>query len=777
MLRVKAFVRRNWPELLVSLWPLLYFWPLVLGTRRLFWGLPLLQFVPWRVLVRAAFFARHLPLWTDALGMGAPLLANLQSAVFYPPNFLALLLPPDYVIGLLAVLHLSLGGLGMVRLARHLGLSPFAAALAGLAFGFSDYFVARLWFITINNAAAWLPWLVMAADKTLCGNKRAPFWLAVLLATQILAGHAQTTFYTLLLVSGWGCWRAWQLRNGRGLLTMAFAGALGFLLVAVQLLPTAELLVQSQRSSAVGYEFATTYSLWPWRLLSFLAPTFFGHPAEGNFWAYPTYWEDAAYIGLLPLAMAFYALLRSRKTGNRSLVIFLFGIGLVSVLLALGKFAPFFPYLYRYVPGFDMFQAPARLLLLYVFSLSLLAGFGFEMLRPSPRLQYWSRLGIAAAGLIVLIGLLGWVAASGGGSLLELRAPQAERLFTAGRALTISGVLGLATLILLLRLPTQRTRRWMVVTLGLLIFDLGLAAYDLIPLIDPRLYSATNPSAKPVQNAVGDGRVFYFAADEYQVRFERVFVLDDFGDSGVDKWLEARAWLLPNFAVLDGINFANNFDPLLAGAYSDFIEAVEAAPLRSQEKLLQIAGVSVVVSPIPRAPWDAIYENGDQRIYRIVAGQRVRFVSQACTVPSSSAAFALMNRPEFDPDTLVVIQTQVAAAPACSKVSIENRSPSIADLRLQKNADPHHIAIEIDTQEEGWLVLADTHYPGWTTFLDGVPIEHFRANGSFRAVPVPAGEHQIEFTYSPRSFSIGFGLSLLGVVLWIGGWFLITRRA
>jgi len=777
MLRAKSFVRRNWPELLVSLWPLLYFWPLVLGTRRLFWGLPLLQFVPWRVLVRDSLFAGHLPLWTDALGMGAPLLANLQSAVFYPPNLLALLLPPDYVIGVLAVLHLSLGGLGMVRLARYLGLSSFAAAVAGLAFGFSDYFVARLWFITINNAAAWLPWLVVAADKTVRGNKRAPFWLAMLMALQILAGHAQTTFYTLLLLSGWGCWRAWQLRNARGLLTMAFAGALGFLLVAVQLLPTAELLVQSQRSSAVGYEFATTYSLWPWRLLSFLAPTFFGHPVEDNFWAYPTYWEDAAYIGILPLALAIYAFLRGRKNDNRLLVIFLFGVGLVSVLLSLGKFAPFFPFLFRYVPGFDMFQAPARMLLLYVFSLSLLAGFGVEMLRPSPRLQHWSRLGIAAAGLIVLIGLLGWVAASGGGGLLELRASQAESLLTAGRALTIGGLLGFAVLLLLLRQPAQRTRRWMLAALGLLVLDLGLAARNLNPLVDPRLYTETNPSARTVRNAIGDGRVFYFAADEYLVRFERVFVLDDFGGTAVDKWLQARAWLLPNFAVLDGIKFANNFDPLLAEAYNDFIEAVEAAPVRSQEKLLQIAGVSAVVSPIARPTWETIYENGDQRIYRIAAGQRVRFVPQACTLPSSSAAFALMYRPEFDPDTLLVIQTLVAIAPACSEVSIENRSTSIAALRLHKIDNPHHISIEISTQEKGWLVLADTHYPGWTTFLDGDPIELFRANGSFRAVSVPAGDHQVEFTYSPRSFSIGLGLSLLAMLLWIGGWFLIAKRA
>jgi hypothetical protein len=74
-------------------------------------------------------------------------------------------------------------------------------------------------------------------------------------------------------------------------------------LAAIQLIPTAEYLMQSQRASAVSYDLAMTYSFWPWRFLSLLAPDLFGNPAIGDYWGYGNYWEDAVYIGLAPFLL------------------------------------------------------------------------------------------------------------------------------------------------------------------------------------------------------------------------------------------------------------------------------------------------------------------------------------------------------------------------------------------------------------------------------------------------------------------------------------------
>src|SRR5260221_6258931 len=101
----------------------------------------------------------HLPLWNPLLGNGAPLLANYQAAVLYPTNWLAVLLPLDLTQPWLAALHLAWAGAGMVTLARLLKLPPLSQAISGLAFGLSQYLVARVSFLSINATVAWLPWI------------------------------------------------------------------------------------------------------------------------------------------------------------------------------------------------------------------------------------------------------------------------------------------------------------------------------------------------------------------------------------------------------------------------------------------------------------------------------------------------------------------------------------------------------------------------------------------------------------------------------------------
>ncbi|MBM2851074.1 MAG: putative rane protein [Anaerolineales bacterium] len=345
----------GWPYLFVVLAPLILFAPFLLGRQVLYWGTPLLQFYPWRQFALETIRAGHLPLWNPYLGHGAPLMANYQSAIFYPPNWLSLLLPLDYSFSWLVALHLIWAGAGMVTLARALGLRPLGQGVAGLAFGMSQYLVARAGFFSINAAVAWLPWVIWAGDQLVANTQyreaspwdsssrstplgrnpalRPALLLSLFLSLQLLAGHAQTAWYTLLLLGAWTLWRIFTLApllladpeskaNGarspaplhasrfthasRFLLPSSFflAILLAFLLAALQLLPTAELLRQSLRADAADYEFVTTYSFSPWRLLTLFAPDLLGNPAHGQFYGYGNYWEDAVYVGILPVLLA-----------------------------------------------------------------------------------------------------------------------------------------------------------------------------------------------------------------------------------------------------------------------------------------------------------------------------------------------------------------------------------------------------------------------------------------------------------------------------------------
>ena len=202
---LRSFLTRFWPELVAVIAPVVVYWQIMFGGQVLYWGLPSLQFVPWQVMVTEAFRQGHLPLWTPLLGMGAPILANYQSAPLYAPTWLAFLLPPETAMSMMAVLHLSWAGLGIVRLARLMGLNDFALATSGLTFGLSGYLTGRMWFITINNAVAWMPWVVLLVPPGWGKVYSLKRFLALtfVLTMQLLSGHAQSTFYTLLLAENW----------------------------------------------------------------------------------------------------------------------------------------------------------------------------------------------------------------------------------------------------------------------------------------------------------------------------------------------------------------------------------------------------------------------------------------------------------------------------------------------------------------------------------------------------------------------------------------------
>ncbi len=103
----------NWLPFALLILAVVALFPGVLAGEVLFWGLPSLQFYPWREFAFEQIAAGHLPAWNPLVGAGAPLLANYQTAVFYPPNWLHLLLPDAHAMSIVAVLHVLWAGLGM----------------------------------------------------------------------------------------------------------------------------------------------------------------------------------------------------------------------------------------------------------------------------------------------------------------------------------------------------------------------------------------------------------------------------------------------------------------------------------------------------------------------------------------------------------------------------------------------------------------------------------------------------------------------------------------
>ncbi len=556
--------RLSKPALLLIV-PLVLMSPLLLTGKVMFWGTVSLQFLPWSVLAARVMQAGQLPLWNPLVGMGAPLLANYQSALLYPPNWLVLLAAGMWGAGWAATVqtwlvafHLVWAGVGMYFLAQRIGIHPLGRVVCGLSFALSGYLVARSAFISINATVAWTPWLILCVTW-LAGGKTTLIKVVttgVVAGMLLLAGHAQTAWYAILFAFAWITCMTWldaeeQISRDKDAqisplrfkarlisskwLALFLAMGLGACLAAAQLIPTAELLLQSQRAKVVDFDFAMTYSFWPWRFLTLLAPGLFGSPVSGDYWGYGNYWEDALYIGVLPFLSAVAMLIsvlagRSHSKQNASprsaenprrrqavLAIFLLMISIVAFILALGKNTPVYPWLYFHIPSFAVFQAPTRISIWAVLSLCLLAGMGIDRLeRPTGRLLYWTRLGTAGAGAITLGVGLAWYFLGGiSPTFINSTAIFGFFAMCAGLfALTAPEAGGSGDF------ASMKGKLWQWALLLVLGLDLLLANWNLNPGIEKGFYSPDDHPPVSLNIAPAEGRLYLNPEDEYELKIQ-----------------------------------------------------------------------------------------------------------------------------------------------------------------------------------------------------------------------------------------------------------------
>jgi len=495
---------------------LIVLWPLGLTNRVLAGVDAFTYFLPYWAYRMAELRAGHLPLWNPYLFLGVPFLANAQAAVLYPLHWPLSWLAPERALIWSALGHIWLAaGLAYTFARRSLRLSRPAATVSALAFGLGGFTAGRIENINQLNTVAWLPAVLWLSDEVArAAEAQARVrWLGgltLVIAVQLLAGHTQMAFISLV---GLVLWRlvglavacapyrrgvgeanqkgderlgpgtsAWDaIRPARVVAAVArFLHRYGFhllplaaiipacLLAAGQLLPTWELSRLGLRGEGLSYRQAVSFSLRPRLLAQSLLPPFAGGLAEA--FGSEGYAEFMGYVGVAALVLAAAGVLKTLRPGHAGgipkLTVFgLLTLASVGFLLALGGYNPFYYPLWRAVPGFASFRAPARWLALYALGVAGLAGVGVEVClarntQGDVLLRKPRRSGYVYVGILLLIALAafqkwpawpalaGWAAAgllSAGLLWLGPRRPQLARaallalvvaeLWLAGRAL------------------------------------------------------------------------------------------------------------------------------------------------------------------------------------------------------------------------------------------------------------------------------------------------------------------------------------------------------
>lgn len=371
----------------------------------------------------------ELPLWNRYPEGGVPLLANPESSIAYPLTWLVLPLHPEVGLRLLVVVHALLALFSMGYFLRALRLTPIAMAYGALCFLTASLFSDRMQVGHLMwMGMAWMPLVLLAGIET---SPRVSWLAGVALAMQWLLGaHYLVLFSTvgllllrlgvafserslgLTLLSGAGAillsprltWPFSVLVAGLPLLLLFILqprvvfrelerllpvglGAAG--LGAIKLLPTLELLARSNRFRQAELEPAASVGFLEalGRQVGLLARDPIA-PHEDQF----TFWHP------LPWLLAAVGLWRAGRP--------LRGVSLllgVAFLWTLGHQAPLnLHQLLQQLPGFSLVRYPARVSVLVLFSVSVLAALAVQALE-----ERFSRSHTRALELGLLVMLLG----------------------------------------------------------------------------------------------------------------------------------------------------------------------------------------------------------------------------------------------------------------------------------------------------------------------------------------------------------------------------------
>jgi hypothetical protein len=772
------------------------------------------QFVPWTIYAVERLKKREIPLWNPYSQLGVPFLGNGQSAIFYPTMLLHLALPPSWSWTIAAWFKLFMAGLGMWMLVGKYGLRGPPQLLSAIVFMLCGFNVVWLNHPQ-TNVSALLPWAVLVTELII---ERVTLMRllggGLVFAIQFLGGHPGTVIHLLVT-----CALVWLVRTimfygrfprtgrlkaiARSAIALGAAVVFGFAMAAMQWLPLIEYAKHSgatvvRQERLEGQRFFATD---PRYLLGVFFPYANGFP-DGvmpfeirKATHLPNTNElSPGWVGTIPLVLGVFAAVVLRK--RFSTVKMWTAIGLVAAAIAINF--PLLDNLVRRTPGLGVAQN-ARLLMATALALSILAGFGLEelMQRISAgmdplRLRIlmarfaWSIVAFAA---VMLIGLY-----AGRQKLLDRGYSKAEEEYrkTSVHEHTLDEVKSIVP---------RMHKELVLISLRLLIpaTMLGVGA-----IVLKRKRSA-ELAAGFFSLALVDLMMFAVPFNPGAPK-ETYYPLNVAAIQNLKSLPEARITgsfrtLMPETATGYGLGDLRGYDALAPLRYYRWWEhrGIGNLPADWYGYLLQIRNPEhpawtllnfgyLLTAPNQPAPnpnrFDLISKGKDAAIYRSkVVRPRAWLASTVQKYDASEQVLDRVAKMDFDPEQVVLVDKQIEDATNRKLAAAERDQPLTLDEWHRENSIAANIkALGFVAQKRpevvsvvvsgggGWLVVADTYFPGWTATI--IP-EHGKeqsaaiwpAYGVMRAVKLPptTGALIVEMRYLPMSWRIG---SMIAIVAW-----------
>lgn len=689
---------------------------------------PVRQQYLWRELAVSQMKNGQLPLWNPYNFSGYPLLANFQSAVFYPLNLLMFVVPFEYAWTLLIISQPLLAFVFMFIYLRNLKLSQEAALVGSISFGFSGFFVSWLEWGNVVSTGLWLPLILLSTDKILNFKKRKEkiLWSSLLLfslCASFLAGHLQTFFYLFLLSFAYLILRWFENKKSvRKIFLFVFYYLVFGIITAIQWVPTLQFVNLSARSFD---QVSTNIEGWfiPWQNLSqFIAPDFFGNPATLNYWGVWNYGEFIGYVGILPLILALGIVIFKRER-----IVLFFGL-LIIIGVAMAFPSPLSNLPFKFDLPFISTSQPTRIMYLINVSLAVLSAIGFDYFVKKPK-----RLFVP----IVIIGAIltsFWVYVKFNDFLPANLQSLPENLAVSFSNLRLPTIIFITLLLL-----------WTVLTLSAK--NKNKKYLNLILLVIIIVFAVD---------------IFRFA-DKYTVFSEKEYLYPktrviEFLESNStnSRIMEADARILPpNFTVSFSGESIDGYDPLYILRYGELAAAIS----RGEPNINPPFGFNRIITPqtyhdptinglnvkyllslteIEDDGYIKVFEEGETKIYENKEFiDKAFFVDRTISAENKYDAIEKYFENKYDLKSVAIVEG--------SGNDIDDKKWSLGEVDISEYSE-NRIVISVNNDKDGFLVLLDSFYPTWRVTVDGVEQDILLTNYNFRGVVVPGGANEVIFT-------------------------------
>ena len=711
------------------------------------------EIYPWRYFSVNELKTFNLPFWNPYNFSGNLQLANFQTGIFYPLNFIYFLLSFNLSWTLLIMLEPLLAGIFMfLMLKKGIGLKDFPSLIGGLAYSFSSYMVVWIEYGNIGHTILWLPLALLFVKRYFDkGDYKSILGLNIVLIFSVLAGYIQGVFYIYALCFFYYTYLTLSIKNGlknnRKNLVFLLSLFLPILIASFQLLPTIKIFLQSTRGdynlSQIQRNLSPVFNL-----LTIFFPDFFGNPAVKNYWIDGTYIERVMYPGSLIVFFAAYALINKVKVLEYKFFVL---VSIISLVIATNL--PFIKYFYLIPIPLISTTVASREFSIFIFAIIVLGAIGINhLLETSKNKKLIIYLYSIFLSLVWLSTLL----------LPKIYPALTENLKVSQHNLILPTVFIFLTSIAFLLINKKRKTAKLLIIL-IVVVDLFYFFNKITPFSPKALIYPKTPIVAFLQENAGINRFWGYGSGYIQPNLQSVD--QTFSPEGNDPLHLSR------YGELIASSKTGKLPAVLPRPDANIAPGYGTGDLKNnfyRKRILDLLAVKYILNKddlkkdgqpsldtFPKEQYKLVKSIYPWQVYEnITALPRFFTAGNYISVKNKEEALSLIYSKDLNLKDTIILEKN-------PDINIGKNSKSSTRLISYK---PNSVSIQVTSNENTLLFLSDNYYSEWSVKIDGVKKEILIADYSFRAVAVPKGKHNIEFYYDGQSFNQGLVLSIFGLI-------------